>query len=259
MPAPLSISIRVDALADAFAEQADTVAAQLQLPRRGAADFALQLGEQGWQLQELAEQAAGAVRVDFVSGALAHRRQFGGGAGQMIAKAVGVQAGVRPKILDATAGLGRDAFVLACLGCTVQMIERHRLIALLLDDGLARAAQDADTAPIVARMPLVTGNAIELMQAWQAEPPQVVYLDPMFPERTKSALVKKEMRLFQPLVGKDEDAAELFAAAYALASHRVVVKRPRKAPFVADKKPSYQLQGKANRFDIYTKKSLKAL
>lgn len=252
-------SIRIDALTENFAAQADAMAIQLCLPRAGEADFAMQLGEQGWQLQELAEQAAGPVRVDFVGGALAHRRQFGGGAGQMIAKAVGIQGAIRPRILDATAGLGRDAFVLACLGCDVQMIERHPLVALLLRDGLTRAAQDPDTAAIVARMPLLEGNAIELMNNWQADSPQVIYLDPMFPEREKSALVKKEMRLFKPLVGGDLDAADLLAAALELASHRVVVKRPRKAPTLSDKAPSYQLLGKANRFDIYTKQSLKQL
>lgn len=258
MPAsPDLSSVRVDALTDDYTVPADALAQQLCLPRSGEADFALQIGAQGWQLQELGEQAAGPVRVDFVSGALAHRRQFGGGAGQMIAKAVGIQAGIRPRILDATAGLGRDAFVLACLGCDVQMIERHPLVAVLLRDGLARALHNADTAAIAARMPLLEGDAIALMQSWPGEPPQVIYLDPMFPSRDKSALVKKEMRLFQPLVGGDEDAAELLAAAIELASHRVVVKRPRKAPAASAQTPSYQLLGKANRFDIYTKQSLK--
>lgn len=250
-------SIRIDALTETFAAQADAMAVQLCLPRAGEADFALQLGEQGWQLQELAEQAAGPVRVDFVGGALAHRRQFGGGAGQMIAKAVGILGAIRPRILDATAGLGRDAFVLACLGCEVQMIERHPLVALLLRDGLARALQDAQTAAIAARMPLMEGDAIELMRHWQGDPPQVIYLDPMFPQREKSALVKKEMRLFKPLVGGDLDAAHLLEAAFELASHRVVVKRPRKAPTISAQAPSYQLLGKANRFDVYTKQSLK--
>ena len=175
----------------------------------------------------------------------------------MIAKAVGIQAGVRPLVLDATAGLGRDAFVLAELGCGVTMIERQALIAALLEDGLLRAQTDPEVAPIVARMCLLCGNAIELMAAWASEPPQVIYLDPMFPHRDKSALVKKEMRLFRPLAGNDDDAPALLAAALKLATHRVVVKRPRKAPAIAGEKPGYVLEGKSSRFDIYPKKALK--
>jgi len=229
----------------------------LELAEEGAADFALQLGEQGLQLLQLGPDSPGPVRVDFLEGAAAHRRQFGGGSGQMIAKAVGVQPGVRPQVLDATAGLGRDAFVLATLGCEMQVIERQPLIAALLEDGLARAARDLEVAPIVARMQLRQGNAIDLMGAWQGEAPQVIYLDPMFPHRDKSALVKKEMRLFRPLVGDDMDAPALLQAALALASHRVVVKRPRKAPIIEGAKPSYSLEGKSSRYDIYPLKSLK--
>lgn len=250
-------SIRVEALEPLYAEAASVLARQLGLLLTGEAGFALQLGANGLQFVELGENAPGPVRVDFVEGAVAHRRLFGGGSGQMIAKAVGIQAGVRPRVLDATAGLGRDAFVLAELGCVVTLIERQPLIAALLADGLQRAQADTEVAAIVARMSLLTGNAIALMHAWRDEAPQVIYLDPMFPHREKTALVKKEMRLFRPLVGADDDAPDLLAAALALATHRVVVKRPRKAPAVAGEKPGYALEGKSSRFDIYPKKSLK--
>ena len=233
-------------------------AERLGLQEQADADFALQLGAEGLQFVELGPQAPGAVRVDFVEGAVAHRRLFGGGTGQMIAKAVGVQPGVRPQVLDATAGLGRDAFVLASLGCSMTLIERQPLVAALLEDGLMRARQSAEVAPIAAQMRLLQGNAIELLSAWTDEAPQVIYLDPMFPHRDKSALVKKEMRLFRPLVGDDLDAPALLAAALALASHRVVVKRPRKAPCIEGAKPSYVLEGKSSRYDIYAKKALKA-
>ena len=226
----------------------------LQVPD---ADFALQATAAGLQLQQLGADAPGAVRVDFVEGAVAHRRLFGGGSGQMIAKAVGIAQGVRPRVLDATAGLGKDAFVLASLGCEMSLIERQPIIAALLEDGLQRAAGDAEVGAIVARMRLLNGNAIELMSAWEGEAPQVIYLDPMFPHREKSALVKKEMRLFRPLVGDDMDAPALLAAALALASHRVVVKRPRKAPCIEGPKPSHSLEGKSSRYDIYPKKALK--
>jgi 16S rRNA (guanine1516-N2)-methyltransferase len=233
--------IRVEALAPGYAAGATQWAQRLALPLDGEAEFALQLGAEGLQLAELGPQAPGPVRVDFVEGAVAHRRLFGGGSGQMIAKAVGVQSGVRPVVLDATAGLGRDAFVLASLGCQMTLIERQPIIAALLEDGLERALQDAEVAPIARQMRLLCGNAIELMSQWQGEPP----------------LVKKEMRLFRPLVGDDMDAPALLEAALALATHRVVVKRPRKAPIIEGGKPSYALEGKSSRYDIYPKKALK--
>lgn len=263
MPSPEPIplgptTIRVEALTPTQVEQASQLAARLGLPQEGEAQFSLQFGEHGLQLQELGPSAAGPVRVDFIEGALAHRRLQGGGASQMIAKAVGIQPGIRPVILDATAGLGRDAFVFAQLGCEVSLIERQPIIAALLADGLERARFDAEVAPIVQRMHLHPGNAIAEMRTWTGDPPQVIYLDPMFPHRDKSALVKKEMRVFRPLVGDDDDAPQLLAAALALASHRVVVKRPRKAPCIEGRTPSYTLEGKSSRFDIYALKSLKA-
>ena len=258
----MQVRIVVQALIPEMRTAAEQLAAQLQLPlvREATAenaDFVLQWSASGLCLQELGAKAPGPIQVDFVSGAVAHRRQFGGGSGQMIAKAIGVQAGVRPSVLDATAGLGRDAFVLACLGCKITLIERQPVIAALLADGLARAELNPEVAAITQQMQLLTGDAISLMQNWQAEVPQVIHLDPMFPEREKSALVKKEMRAFQPIVGEDDDQAELLAAALALASHRVVVKRPRKAPSIGQQAPSYQLTGKSSRYDIYAKKSLK--
>ncbi|MDD2060365.1 class I SAM-dependent methyltransferase [Pseudomonas sp. GD03860] len=251
--------IRVEALTADYQAQANEWAQRLGLPLADEnAGFAVQVGASGLQIQQLGPQAPGPVRVDFVEGAAAHRRVFGGGSGQMIAKAVGIAQGVRPQVLDCTAGLGKDAFVLASLGCRMTLIERQPLVAALLQDGLARAAGDAEVGPIVARMQLLTGNAIEHLRNWQGEPPQVIYLDPMFPHRDKSALVKKEMRVFRPLVGDDLDAPALLEAALALASHRVVVKRPRKAPIIEGPKPSHSLEGKSSRYDIYPKKALKA-
>jgi 16S rRNA (guanine1516-N2)-methyltransferase len=252
--------VGVQALAPEFAAAARDWAERLQLPLLSGEDsaaYALQVGAQGLQFAELVEHAAGPIRADFVAGAVAHRRLHGGGSGQMIAKAIGILPGVRPTVVDATAGLARDAFVLAQLGCTVRLIERQPIVAALLEDGLERARRDADVGEIVARMPLVVGDAIALLRAWPYDVPQVIYLDPMFPHRDKSAQVKKEMRLFRPLAGADADAAELLAAALALASHRVVVKRPRKAPGVDGAPPGYALEGKSSRYDVYPIKTLK--
>lgn len=222
------------------------------------AQFALQWTEQGLQLAPLGARPEGPVRVDFGTGAAAHRRLYGGGKGQLIAKAVGIQGSLRPSILDATAGLGRDSFVLASLGCPVLMLERNPVIAALLADGLRRAGQDPALVAIVERLQLRPVDALECMAEWPGEAPQVIYLDPMFPPREKSALVKKEMRLFRPLVGNDDDGSELLRLALSLASHRVAVKRARQARPLEGPPPGYQLLGKSSRYDIYPKRRLDA-
>lgn len=207
-------------------------------------------------LQQGGKKAPGPVFVDFVSGASAHRRKYGGGNGQSIAKAVGVSGSYKPTVLDATAGLGRDAFVLATLGCDVTLIERHPVVYLLLKSGLQCAQGEAEISDIMARMKLLQGNSIELLRDWSKlgyVQPDIVYLDPMFPHTTASAEAKKEMKLFRSLVGADVDEDQLWEQADAIARCRIVVKRPAKAPPLAGKAPSYTLEGKANRFDIYSK------
>ncbi len=199
------------------------------------------------------------LRVDFVQGRAAHRRRFGGGRGQLVAKACGLSKGITPNVVDATAGLGRDAFVLASLGAEVLLIERVDAIAALLGDGLMRAAGDPEIAAIIARMRLIKGDAVSELEALVAEAafsPQVIHLDPMFPHREKSALVKKEMRLFRELAGDDPDASRLLEAALDVATHRVVVKRPRKAPPIEGPAPQHSVVGKTSRYDLYVHRAL---
>lgn len=218
--------------------------------------FVLILGEAGLSLQPLGKKAPGPTRVDFEGGAVAHRRKFGGGSGQMIAKAVGVKASRPLKVLDATAGLGKDAFVLASLGCEMMLYERNSVVAELLADGLRRANQspDPELQIIAQRMTLSAGDSLQQLAG--SEKVDVVYLDPMFPDRTKSASVKKDMAAFHQVVGKDEDADQLLPLAKSVAEYRVVVKRPRKAPFMNDESPTYQLSGKTSRYDIYVNRKL---
>lgn len=199
------------------------------------------------------------VAVDFVAGRAAHRRRFGGGRGQLVARACGLANGVSPSVVDATAGLGRDAFVLASLGAEVLMIERIPAIFALLEDGLTRARVDPQTADIAARMALVHGDAthgLEALVASSPVAPQVLHLDPMFPHRDKSALVKKEMRLFRTLAGEDPDAPRLLEAALDLATHRVVVKRPRKAPPIEGPPPRHVIEDRTSRYDLYVHRRL---
>ncbi len=213
--------------------------------------FLLSVADDGLSLL----QGNSRIAVDFVSGANHHRRLHGGGRGQPVAKAVGLKAGnIIPSILDCTAGLARDAFVLASLGCRVQLCERSPLVHALLQDGLLRAsaAEDAVLCEIVARLSLLPVDAAVHMAALSVtDKPDVVYLDPMFPERRKSAAVKKDMAAFHTLVGADEDADALLPLALETARCRVVVKRPRHAPPLAGSKPGMVMEGESTRFDIY--------
>ncbi len=205
------------------------------------------------ELREWGAKAPGPVYVDFAAGAVAHRRRFGGGRNQPLARAVGLKSGAMPTVVDATAGLGRDAFVLASLGCTVQLIERAPIIAALLRDGLERAARAPDIGAMVAeRLHLIMADGQDYLGGLaECQRPDVVYLDPMYPHRQKSALVSKDMRVLRQWVGDDDDAPELLAAALRCARRRAVVKRPRRAPVVAGTPPDFQIVAPNTRFDVY--------
>lgn len=204
------------------------------------------------ELRKLDEPKLGAVFVDFIGGAMAHRRKFGGGRGEAIAKAVGIKGNELPSVIDATAGLGRDAFVLAALGCKVKLVERHPVVFLLLQDGLNRAYADPEIGEMLREnlQLLPVSHIAELNPTTDFA--DVVYLDPMYPHKQKSALVKKEMRVFQHLVGADLDADQLLQPALALAQKRVVVKRPDYAEFLANQAPHFSRETKNHRFDIYS-------
>ena len=243
-------SVTVDVTDPARGEEASRLRESLAQVQT-LAPFGLVFTPDHLELRKLDEPELGPVYVDFVAGAAAHRRKFGGGRGQSIAKAVGLKSGLNPSVVDATAGLGRDAFVLASLGCQVVMLERSPVVAALLADGLARAYEDAQIGPWMReRMSLRQGPALQQLQQLGFTP-DVVYLDPMFPHKKKSALVKKEMRVFQSLVGPDLDADALLPAALAVAGKRVVVKRPDYAGWLNDHKPGSCIETKNNRFDLY--------
>ncbi|WP_066964803.1 class I SAM-dependent methyltransferase [Microbulbifer sp. Q7] len=265
---PSTLQLAVTAAASEFCAPAEALAERLALSCLGeapeklidsdAVPFVLKCGER-LQLCATGRKAPGPVEVDFVTGAVAHRRKFGGGKGQQIAKAVGVRGGFYPQVLDATAGLGRDAFVLASLGCSVRMLERNPVVYALLEDGVRRlreaALSDPELASIAARLhlePAVT-SAASWLAAQGAESIPVIYLDPMFPSRDKSAKVKKEMVAFHQIVGSDEDADSLLPPALAACYYRTVVKRPRLAPHLNGAQPSLCFEGKSGRFDVYTR------
>lgn len=219
---------------------------------RSAKSLVIEVSNELITLAYTAPKSPGATMVDFVGGKMGYRNKNSGFKDQDIIKACGIKKGMRPSILDATAGLGRDGFVLAGTGCKVTLVERNPVIALLLEDGLMRAQQVEQTADIAANISLHCEDSSKFINGIiDSERPEVIYLDPMYPHRTKSSLVKKEMRALRDVVGDDFDSDELLRAALEKATKRVVVKRPKGAEYLADKKPSMSYDGKSTRFDVY--------
>lgn len=216
-------------------------------------DYLIVLTQEFLGLYKTTEEKFNPFFIDFNSAKLRYRSDQAGLRNELLARAIGQKPKDHPTIVDATAGLGRDSFILASLGFKVTMLERSPILFLLLEDALKRAHAHPKTAEITKNLNLVfTDTTIWLQNLSPANFPDVIYLDPMFPERKKSASVKKEMVILQDLLGTCQDSALLFESALACAKKRVVVKRPRSAPHIsAEREPNFSFLGKSSRFDVY--------
>ena len=239
----------------ALLANAQALAAELALPLLepelpGDHANLLQFCPDGLHLLAAKHTGVGSLKVDFGAGKMRYRRR--GGHNEPLGRAVGVGKRPQLQVVDATAGLGRDSFVLADLGCNVTMLERSPVAFALLRDGLQRAAASGDPwlRAVTGRMKLHYVDSRE----WLASHPNsadVVYLDPMFPARKKTARVKKEMWLFQHLVGAADDEQLLLQQAITSAVWRVVVKRPIRAHSLPGPGVHHALRGKTVRYDVY--------
>ncbi len=203
------------------------------------------------------------LRIDFNAYPFEYRRYFGGGVKEVLAKAVGIKAGVRPRILDVTAGLGSDAFILAALGACVTLVEKSPVVAALLEDGLKRAMLHTETQTwILERMQLCYDEGCKVLAHLSAQDKNAfdtIYLDPMFPAKKKSALVKKEMRILAEITAGEDNSERLFQFALQAMQKqagtrlpkRIVVKRPHYASYILNKKPDVIYKMKKHRFDVY--------
>ncbi|MDR9432579.1 MAG: class I SAM-dependent methyltransferase [Spiribacter sp.] len=202
-----------------------------------------------------AARPARCIAVNFTRGRQAYRYRQLGHQREAIARACGLGQSARLRIVDATAGLGRDAFVLAALGAEVSLLERSPVLHVMLEDGMNRALADGLSDPI-GRMELQQCDAREWLAAMPiTSVPDVVYLDPMY-TGSRRAAAGKELALLSALLGPGDDADALLMAALNAATTRVVVKRQRRAPTLMGREPDYQLTGRSTRFDIYkTKKA----
>ncbi|MBE6470546.1 MAG: SAM-dependent methyltransferase [Coriobacteriaceae bacterium] len=169
---------------------------------------------------------------------------------EMLVKAARVKGVASPVAVDATAGLGEDALLLAAAGFTVVMFERDPVIAALLDDALTRATQTPALAETAARMSLHAADSIESLPRLDARP-DVVVLDPMFPAKHGDARAKKKLQMIQRLESPCADEGALLGAAFDAQPRKIVVKRPLKGPFLDSRKPAYSLKGKTIRYDVY--------
>lgn len=223
-----------------------------------------------WVLRDLQNPDQLPLAVDFLSSQLTHRRRQGLSKGQPLPKALGLKSlnpDKAPYVFDATAGLGVDAFMIASLGCRVRAVERSPVIFDLLEDGERRLREEAarrsagdeadrdavELVEIAARLSFEHGHSREILASMgESERPDVVYLDPMYPEegRSKSALPKKGMQMFRRLLGEDTDYLETFQVALTQARERVVVKRPLYAPPLQGR-PTHSFEGKTARYDMY--------
>ena len=153
-------------------------------------------------------------------------------------------------IIDATAGMGEDSLILASFGYNVIMYERDPVIAALLADTMKRAKANPYLINIVNRMTLVNMDSIEAMKNLSKKA-DIILLDPMFPERNKSALIKKKFQLIHNLEAPCSDEEELLNAAFCAKPRKIVIKRPLKGKNLADRKPDYAISGKAIRYDCF--------
>ncbi len=257
MLANLSLTISATPDNSHLQQMAEKLARELNIPLQGpdqAFDIRLFHTTEGLKLQREKKEAkisSAELFIDFNAKSLHYRRLHGGGIKQPLARAVGIKSGHRPTIIDATAGLGLDSFILSTLGCKVTMVERSPILALLLKDGLKRAAQSEELKESIQnRLTLICDDSINYLKKHEGSV-ETIYLDPMYPHRKKSALNKQEMRFIRLLVGDDIDANTLLETSIHSARRRVVVKRPKSAPHLGDKKPSHIIRMKNSRFDVY--------
>lgn len=226
----------------------------LYSPDLASYDFLLILTDDYLGLQKTGETNDSLFFVNFDSGKMRYRHQQASLRKEWVAKAAGISPKESPSIIDATAGLGRDSFILATLGYRVLMLEKSPILYALLQDGLRRATLNSDLNLIIERLQLIhTDSIIWLNQLNDDARPDIIFLDPMFPPRKKSAAVKKEMQILHQIVDPNENDDVLFTAALACTRRRLVVKRPRFAPYYSGYKPNFSLIGKSSRFDIYLK------
>lgn len=197
----------------------------------------------GQQLSYVHDQKKQCIAIDWLAGKTAHRWRRS--QHELIIRACGINKGKVSSVLDYTCGFGQDMMIMLASGVTVSAYEREPEVALLLADARHRLSlmhpELADQLSIRAEDAQHSGETAD-----------VIYIDPMFPEK-KSALSQQAMQVLQQINGGEAmDSATLITHARQQARQKVVVKQPLKAPLIESlSKPSHTLRGKTVRFDVY--------
>lgn len=220
-------------------------------------DLSLELAfiDGAWQLQPDNKKHGGPLQIDLCDYFRSYQREQIG-IKQDLAKAIGCKKDFRPKVLDATAGLLSDASLMAYLGCQVDALEQNPIVYTLITDAYLRAqqCQSALCQKHLQQLQILAQQNASDYLADTTEHYDTIYLDPMFPERQKSAKVKKGMQYLHQIAGlaSFEEEARLLNQARLKATKRVVVKRPRLAEHLAEQRSDFQIIGKTVRYDVYS-------
>ncbi len=202
---------------------------------------------------------------------------------ELLLKATKIQSYKTPPcIFDATAGLGYDSLLFASEGARVISFERNPYIAFMTASSLMMARQSSELNEVTSRISFICGDFVSYMKNANLCPrelesdfhinisflkdedpcilptPDILYLDPMFPASKKNAAAKKKLQLIQQLEEPCDDENALFSAALSCSPSKIIIKRPLKGPYFADKKPHYSLKGTSIRFDCFSITAKKA-
>ena len=209
--------------------------------------FRVGCDEEGYYLEDSFSRQH-PLRVNFSHPEFLTRLRGAGKKTELVARAVKAGGGVR--VLDCTAGLARDAFVLASLGCEVTLVERSKVVFTLLLDGLKRARKVPELSSAANRIKLTIADSLVLMAQTSLEY-DVIYIDPMFPEKPGAAAVRGPMQHLQRFLGKDEDAMALLSVALQAGCSRVVLKRPPHGDWVSPVRPTHVFKNKNSRYEVF--------
>ena len=257
MDCSATVSIRFDSDDEGIKTDLARLADQLGLPaparETGDCDYLLTMNGERLELHRNDPKVSRKTRlyVDFLSGPSYYRYVNNRTIKQPLARAVGIRQGYRPILLDATAGFGEDSFVLAALGCSVTMLERSPIIWALLENGIKRCRSHPEIGAIFSRRVRLSRTEARQFLADCKQPFDTIYLDPMYPHRTKSSLNRQNMRVLRELAGDDSDSGQLLDAALTHARKRVTVKRPARAESLGGVEPSFSIAARSSRYDIY--------
>ena len=211
--------------------------------------YKLDKGQKRWQLHLPQHPEFKPFALDFTSGSYLNIHKKGLGKKDPLAKAIGIKSGTT-KVLDLTAGWLKDTWMLLHLGCKVKACEMNSLVFSILQNAIELDKSYANYEELFSNLELVNLDSLEVLQSENISEWDCLFIDPMFPQRSKKALAGKEMQILQELVAEKDSGELILTEALQMRAKRVVVKRPLKGPELLSG-VSFKVESKASRFDVY--------